>query len=214
VSAVSKGKSEEFEIALEIAGMVFSKVKQKAQNPVFSLLGSLGPTPGSILKFGGCCGGKSRLTVLFLRELGIMANQITLYHLSGNAQHALVNISLDKEEMIVDPTYGFYYVDSERTPLGFSALRNGENPRFEKLPYSNKDHYPPGDYYKFSFRDTKTANWTKSRYRKMFYLGLRSISNGKIDTWKKPYILYWPQLTIAVGTTTSAFLIAILEQLV
>lgn len=193
-------KSDEMESVFELAGIIYAKVSKNSDDPSFipfPLLSSLGGTPIAILRRGGCCSGLSRLTILSLSELDLRAAQITLYHVSGRAQHALVEVCLDEGEMIVDPTYGFYYVGSKEKPLGMKQLRKGGQPIFRKLPHSTKDSYPPGGYYDFDFKNTKTANWTKSWIRKRIYRFGDKITKGRIDYFKLPPFLEWPQLILA-----------------
>jgi hypothetical protein len=98
-----------FAAALDLAGLIYAKVP-RADDPPFipiAALDFLGGTPVSIHRRGGCCSGLSRLYITGLATLGIKAAQLVLYHAAGQARHALVEVSLGKERVVVDPTYGF-----------------------------------------------------------------------------------------------------------
>jgi len=134
-----------------------------------------------------------------LDALGLKAAQITLYHREGNAQHCLVEVSLDDGAIAVDPTYGFYYVDQGGRPLGLEGLRAGVAPLFRPLPSSQSIGYPVEGYYDFCYPLSKTANWTSSPLRRMVYRLARKIRQTRIDTMRLPAALEWPQSLLAIG---------------
>ncbi len=135
--------------------------------------------------------------ILGLDLLGIRAAQITLYHVSGCAQHCAVEVTVRGDRMIVDPLYGLYYTDSEGAPLGLEALQSGRPPTLQTLPFSIATAYPPYPYYDFDYGNTKTANWTRSMPRRAAYRLLHAISGGGIDRFRVPAILEWPQILIS-----------------
>ncbi len=160
-------------------------------------LSALGATPATVLSKGGCCSGLTRLALVSLHSLGYAAWQITLYHSSGKAQHCLLEVSVgNPQHMLIDPTYGFYYLNDGGVPLNFSSLREGQRPSFACLPGSTQNKYPQNDYYNFDYKNTKTANWTMSRLRKASYLLLYCVTMGGVDHVKQPSILEWPQLIL------------------
>ena len=149
-----------FATALDLAGLIHAQVP-RANDPRFipiAVLDFLGGTPVSILRRGGCCSGLSRLYITGLGTLGIKAAQVTLYHVVGLSLHALVEVSLGEQRVVVDPTYGFYYVDSRGGHISLDALRRGAKPQYRRLPNSSNESYPANDYYNWDFSVTKI--WT------------------------------------------------------
>jgi len=198
--SVPKGEST-FATALDFAGLVHAHAP-RSEDPRFipiAALDILGGSPISILRRGGCCSGLCRLCITGLRTLGIKAAQVTLYHTDGQAQHALVEVSLKEQAAIVDPLYGFYYVDSHGRPMTIETLRRGVKPEYRPLPLSSSVVYPANNYYNVDFSRTKTANWSKTRVRRSAYRILRTLTVGRIDTLRQPLWLEWPQLVLAAG---------------
>jgi hypothetical protein len=201
VRAVGNNKQSLLAVLL-VAGEIFKSIKAIPCNddPHFiSLpgLSSLGATPGSVLQRGGCCSGLARLNIVSLDALGYKAAQITVCHDSGEAQHCLLEVSLPSANVLIDPTYGIYYVDELGREIGLSDLHAGVRPSFASLPHSNAHGYPSGRYYDFDYRKTKTANWTKSWTRKALYRALFLLTKGAVDSLKQPVALEWPQAILA-----------------
>ncbi|MBL8039517.1 MAG: hypothetical protein JNN16_18655 [Nitrospira sp.] len=186
---------------LALAGFIYYNLSGKARtDPYFipiPLFNNLGGTPGSILKKGGCCSGLTRLTIVALKTLGIDAGSITLCLPSGQAQHCLLEVTLPTQNVLIDPTYGLYFVDELGRGMGLTKLQSGARPSFARLPYSIQTSYPENKYYEFDYRKTKTANWTKSRLRRILYRILVCATNGTIDQIKQPAFLEWPQFVLA-----------------
>jgi hypothetical protein len=187
------------------AGWIHAHV-QRRQDPLFisPAFHLFGATPIAVLRSGGCCSGLARLYILGLDALGIRAAQITLYHVSGCAQHCAVEVALSGDRMIVDPTYGLYYTDDDGSPLGLERLQAGCPPKLQTLPLSSADAYPPNPYYDFSYENTKTANWTRSVPRRTAYRILRTVSGGAIDRCRLPPILEWPQILVSSALLAGA----------
>jgi hypothetical protein len=194
--------------ALRLGGAIYTRVMRAADDPFFLLpaLRPLGGTPLSVLRRGGCCSGTSRLYIVCLDLLGIRAAQVTLYLVNGQAQHCLVEIVLPTVRMLVDPTYGFSFHSPSGQPLGIEDLRAGTIPRFFPLPGSSRSAYPDNDYYRFSFADTRTANWTKTMVRRAVYRTLRRVGGEWIDRRRLHPLLEWPQVLLlgALGATAAA----------
>jgi hypothetical protein len=186
-----------------LAGWIHAHVPRR-QDPLFvsRVFHIFGATPTAVLQSGGCCSGKARLYILGLDALGIRSAQITLYHVSGCAQHCAVEVAVNGDRMIVDPLYGLYYTDSRGLPLGLEDLQTGRQPTLQTLPFSTATAYPPYPYYDFDYGNTKTANWTCSMPRRTAYRLLHIVSGGGIDRFRVPAILEWPQILI------SSFLLA------
>jgi hypothetical protein len=197
----TRGERNPGRAALALATVIHERIPRGKDHAFLGLEvpALLGATPVEVLRRGGCCSGLSRLYVLALRSLGIRATQVTLYHESGLARHALVEVSIGTDHWIVDPTYGFHYVDDGGQPLGLDALRAGVTPRFRPLAEGGSDGYPLNNYYAFDYRRSKTANWTMTLSRRLTYPTLRLLTAGGIDTLRQPGFLEWPQLVVASG---------------
>ena len=108
--------------------------------------------------------------------------------------------------MLVDPTYGFYFVDIHGMPLALHPLRQGAKPQYRRLPHSSDENYPANDYYNFAFSNIKTANWTKTWIRRSAYTILKALTAGGIDTLRQPLWLEWPQVTVAAAITVGVLM--------
>jgi|GEM_PF-945886 hypothetical protein len=197
------------------AGWIHAHVP-RGQDPPFisSLFHVVGATPIAVLRDGGCCSGLARLYILGLDALGIRAAQVTLYHVSGCAQHCAVEVALGGDRMIVDPRYGLYYTDRDGAPLGLDRLQAGCLPQLQTLPLSTADAYPPYPYYDFNYENTKTANWTRSAPRRAAYRILHTISGGRIDRCRLPVVLEWPQILVSSALLGGAGLVDLVLLLV
>lgn len=185
---------------LTVCAAVLAGVPKEPDDRSFVLvpgLSALGASPGTIIREGGCCSGKSRLTIVAYRSLGLDAAQITLYHRSGRAQHCAVEVVFADGPVIVDPLYGLYYVDSEGAPIGLDALRRGTPPAFRPIPGSKRRSYPGDPYYDFDYPRTGTANWTATRARRCAHSILSVMTRARVDTTRQPAALEWPQLILS-----------------
>lgn len=187
------------EAALHLAQVIHSSVR-RSKDPYFLLpiFGPLGGAPMRILERGGCCSGIHRLYITALDAIGIRAAQITLYHRHGHAQHCLTEVRLDGGQQIIDVDYGVRYHDGDRHSFGLEELRGGIAPRIEPFANSERAGYPNDAYYDFNFRQTRTANWTKSAMRRIAYSGLSRLTRGKVDRFFLPPILEWPHTLVAI----------------
>jgi hypothetical protein len=211
-SSVLPGEST-FDTALELAGRIYVQVARGDDPPFIPIaaLNIIGATPVSILRRGGCCSGFARLYITGLGTLGIKAAQVTLYQAAGKYQHALAEVFVGEERVIVDPVYGFNYVDSDGSrPIGLDELRQGLKPKYRRLPHSERrrptsgrtaESYPANDIYNFDFSQTKTANWRQTRVRRCAYRLLKVLTAGRIDTMRQPLWMEWPQILVAVAVT-------------
>ena len=203
------GNNEPLKVALALAGEIFRIKKAWRSDQAFiplTIFSALGKSPASILRMGGCCSDITRLTIVSLNALGFKAGSITVCTPLGEARHCLVEVSLGKHNVLLDATYGVYYVDELGRGLGLSHIQSGARPSFASLPHSNKRGYPSGSYYEFDYRQSKTANWTQSRVRKAVYRVLVFVTKGTIDRVKQPAALEWPQLVLA--TSLAVFLVS------
>ena len=202
----TRGERNPGRAALALAAVIHRRIPRGKDHAFLGLEfpALLGATPGDVLRRGGCCSGLSRLYVIALRTLGIEAAQVTLYHESGTARHALVEVRIGTDHWIIDPTYGFHYVDQTGRPLGLAALRAGTIPHFRPLGEDGSDGYPRNTYYAFDYVRSKTANWTMTLGRRLSYPPLRLLTRGWIDTLRQPGFLEWPQLVVAAGIAVAA----------
>jgi hypothetical protein len=201
--------------ALHLGGAIYTQAIRAADDPVFllPLLRSLGGTPLSVLRQGGCCSGISRLYIVCLDLLGIRAAQVTLYHITGRAQHCMVEVALSNRRLLIDPTYGFAFQSTAGEPLGIDDLRAGAVPRFCSLPGSSRSAYPDNDYYQFAFAETRTANWTQTRLRRATYRTLRRVSGTWIDCMRLHPLLEWPQVLLLGALTSLLAAIAVVQRI-
>lgn len=185
--------------ALELAGRISNR-QHRSTDPYYlsPILAPLGATPSAVLRHGGCCAGTSRLYILCLNVLRVPANQVTVYHRSGNAQHCLVEIHPPNGRLIADPVYGIYYTDATGRALGLEDLQAGVPVTCRFAPGTRQAGYPSNSYYDFDYILTKTANWTMSWQRRLAYKVLWSITGGGIDRFRLPVILEWPQALLGV----------------
>ena len=186
-------------LALSLAGRIANRPRSPDPPYITAFLAPLGATPGAVIRHGGCCSGTSRLYILTLGALGIPANQITVYHRSGRAQHCLVEVHLTQDVLIADPVYGVFYTDAIGRTLGLEDLQSGAQVECRPVPGAMKPGYPLNSYYDFDFTMTKTANWTKSWQRRLAYSFLHGITNGAIDRFRVPQLLEWPQALLALA---------------
>ena len=64
--------------------------------------------------------------------------------------------------------------------------------------------YPNLFYYRFDYRKTRTANWTRTWRRRFAYALLHRLSGGRIDQAFMPPLLEWPQILLSIGILTAA----------
>jgi hypothetical protein len=185
--------------ALAIAGAIHRRVQRGDDDPHFlvAALAPIGATPSAVFQRGGCCSGISRLCILALDAIGVEASQIALYHVSGVAQHCLVEISVNGVDQVIDPTYGLAFERADGAPASLADLQAGVGPRFAPLPGCSTAAYPANPYYAFDYPNTKTANWTKSALRRFTYAGLSRFPLLEIDRFRLPILLEWPQIILA-----------------
>jgi hypothetical protein len=201
----TRGERNPGRAALALAAVIHQRIPRGKDHAFLGIefLELIGATPGEVLRRGGCCSGLSRLYIIALRTLGIRAAQVTLYHESGVARHALVEVRIGTDRWIIDPTYGFHYVDDAGRPLGLAALRAGTAPHFRPLIEGGSRAYPCNEYYAFDYPRSKTANWTMTLGRRLTYPPLRLLTYGWIDTFRQPEFLEWPQLVLASGVAAA-----------
>lgn len=191
--------SDPHDLALEVAARIANRPRAES-DPVYltKVFVPFGATPRSVIRSGGCCSGTSRLYMVVLAELGLRANQITVYHREGHAQHCLVEVHLSPRPLIVDPVYGLYYTDQAGGNLSLEDLQAGAEVHERPIPIATNPGYPDNDYYDFDYALTKTANWTMSGVRRSVYSVLARLGHRSIDRLRVPQVLEWPQTLLAL----------------
>lgn len=193
------GTGVHMEVAVVVAGWVYSKVPWTFGDPLFLPLPGLrwlGASPWTVARTGGCCSGKSRLLICLLRALRQEAFQVSLYHRDGRARHALVAVRSPYHKVLVDPLFGLRFAGEDGRPLGLKELRGGASHHYVALPQSEEASYPEGDYFDFDFTETRTAGWTGDRVRRAAYSVLHRLTRGRIDTLPQPAWMEWPHLIL------------------
>jgi hypothetical protein len=185
--------------ALELAGRISNRYC-RLSDPFYlsSILSPFGATPSAVIRHGGCCSGASRLYILCLSVLGLRANQITVYHRAGHAQHCLVEVHVPDGKLIADPVYGIYYTDDAGRVLSLEDLQEGVPVTCRSTPGTMQSGYPSNPYYDFDYTLTKTANWTMSWQRRLAYAVLWPLTSGSVDRMRLPVILEWPQALLGI----------------
>ena len=195
--------------ALSLARTVFARVPRRDDPPfLFSFPQVLGASPLDILKVGGCCSGTHRLYIAALHTLGIRAAQITVYNAAGSAVHCLTQVTIDGQPRILDVDYGVTYRHPGGSELGLRCLQRGVIPSVEPFAVGlSATHtsglrrgpgYPHDPYYSFDYAQTKTANWTQSRWRRALYALMRRSIGSAIDQACLHPLLEWPELLLVL----------------
>ena len=199
---IIQNSRNDHEKACDIAGWVFNNVQNKTSDPFLfniPILRHLGARPIDVLLKRAEFVAGSPLFICMLKSIHIQSGQVTLYHVTGGAQHALVEARLSGKSVLLDPAYGFYYTSQAGQPMGFNDIRTGEEPVFISLPGSREHGDSRNDYYHFDYGKTKTANWTMGPIRKLTYKVFWICTLGRIDKIFQPWWFEHPQLIICLG---------------
>lgn len=201
-----------------VGRFVFSNVL-RTHDPVFllSALRPIGASPLAVLRRGGCCSGIHRLFIACLETIGIQAAQVTLYHPSGAALHCTTQVRAEGQVFLVDVDYGVVFKHPAHGALGVAQLREGVQPVIQvfangltaptTLSRGGRTPGYRGGYHIFNFKETRTANWTKSWIRRKAHWLLNMATNGRINYMLLPPLLEWPQIILALLSTFAALLI-------
>jgi hypothetical protein len=195
---IAAEQGSDLEVVLSIAHWINVTLPLR-EDPIFltRVLGPLGGAPSAIIEHGGCCSGRARLLILACGALGHLAAQVTLYDRTGRAKHCLVEVRLREGTVLVDPTYDLYYRGPSGALIGLDPLRRGTQPVLVALRSNRPAAYPTDAYYNFDYLETKTANWTKSRARRVIYRVVHPLTLGRIDTVRLPVLLEYPHILLA-----------------
>jgi hypothetical protein len=216
VRQIAPAAAPNADTVLRLARFVFANVA-RGPDPTFvsRLFAVLGGSPLAILRDGGCCSGTHRLFIACLDTVGIRAAQIAVYPGHGDWAHCMAQVSLADQTLLLDVDYGVCYRHPNGGSLDLFDLRNGVEPTIEIFADglvtptessrgSRGPGYPNLSYYRFDYRKTRTANWTRTWWRRLVYAVLHWLSRGRIDQTFMPPMLEWPQILLSIGIVTAA----------
>jgi len=206
------GSRSQDDAAFALARTIFSNVK-RGQDPPFvtRLLAPLGASPPCVLDREACCSGITRLFIASLDTIGIRSAQITVYRQPGPVGvHCLAQVEIAGARTIIDVDYGVWLKHPNGGPIELRELRAGVTPIIERFvfdkeaPYAGSaktrpSGYPDGDYYRFDFSQTRTANWTMSALRRVVYRVLNRVTEGRVNYFLLPPVLEWPEVLLALS---------------
>ena len=217
---VTRGSQSQHEATLALARAIFSEVK-RGRDPAFllPLLASLGGSPPTILKAGGCCSGVHRLFITALDTLGIRAAQVTVYRRDDPAAaHCLAQVRTECANMLIDVDYGVCLQHPDGGPLDLAGLRSGVRPAIHPFVFDRQASYADGrppraagypdrDYYRFDYHLSRTANWADTLLKRAVYAALLPITRGRVDCLLLPAILEWPEVLLAAALCWASILL-------
>jgi hypothetical protein len=223
----TRGSRSQREAAFALGRTIFAEVKRRGHDPILiPLLGTLGASPSTILKKGGCCSGVHRLFITCLDCIGIRAAQITVFRRADPAAaHCLVQVIADSANILIDVDYGVWLRQPDGRPIDLSGLRAGQPPVIEPFvrdrtaSYADGQRtraagYPQREYYLFDYELTRTANWAETWVRRALYPLLHRLTAGRVDCLLLPPICEWPEVLLAAGLCTSALGLLVARALV
>jgi hypothetical protein len=105
----------------------------------------------------GPCGALSRSLLVLCRRAGFDARKAILYDDDGKAQHTVVEVKLDEEWRVLDPTYGFIWRRPSDGQLATAADLVSNDKLFATI-LSAHPHYPLEEY---TYRDVQHLRWEK-----------------------------------------------------
>lgn len=192
----TRGTRSAGDAARELARVIHTSVVRRDDDPPFlhPALAVIGASPSAVMRYGACCSGIARLYILALDSLDIPATQVALYHASGKAQHCLVEVIVNGASQLVDPTYGVAFESGDARPLGLADVQAGHQPCIVSIRDGRVSGYPANEYYRFDYRQTKTANWTRTWQRRSAYAVLRRLVD--VDRLPMPVALEWPHVIV------------------
>ncbi len=206
--------------AFALARVIFSEVWRTDPDPVFisPLLSVLGASPVAVLQRGGCCSGTHRLFITALDAIGIRAAQVTVFRQSDpGAAHCLAQVTAGTENLLIDVDYGVWYTDSRGGAIDLLALRSGVQPviepfgvgtaRYANSPCTRPAGYPDDEYYRFDYALTRTANWYKATWRRVLYIVLHRLTQGRVDSMLLPPELEWPEMLLSLTFCLAALML-------
>jgi hypothetical protein len=218
---VTRDAASPRDAAFALGRTIFSAVK-RGRDPFFltRLLAPLGASPPDVLRKSGCCSGIHRLYITCLDAIGVRAAQISVY--SAVSVHCLVQAVIEGERVIIDADYGVWYKHPRGGAISLQDLRAGVVPIVEPFvldqvasytdsPRTRSAGYPDTAYYRFDFSQTRTANWTRSVFRRVIYAALHRLTKGRVDCLLLPPILEWPEILLTLLLCSGAVLSVVVK---
>jgi hypothetical protein len=105
----------------------------------------------------GPCGALSRSLLVLCRRAGFDARKAILYDDNGKAQHTVVEVKLDEEWRVLDPTYGFIWRRASDGQLATAADLATNDKLFASILTAHPN-YPLDEY---SYRNVQHLRWEK-----------------------------------------------------
>jgi hypothetical protein len=224
----TEGSASQRDAAFALGRTIFGEVKRRQQDPRLEipLFASLGASPSTILREGGCCSGVHRLFITSLDSIGIRAAQITVFRgADPAAAHCLAQVATDSANILIDVDYGVWLRRADGHPIDLFGLRSGLTPVIEPFvidrrayyadsPRTRPAGYPDKAYYRFDYQLTRTANWAETWMRRVLYPLLYRLTAGRVDCLLLPPILEWPEILLAAALSASALVLLVARALV
>lgn len=223
----TQGSTSQREAAFALGRVIFGEVKRASGDPVlFRLLPTLGASPWTVLRKGGCCSGVHRLFITCLDSIGIPAASITVLRRAAPAlAHCLVQVTADGVNILIDADYGVWFRRPDGRPIDLLALRAGLPPIIEPFVLDRRSWsvdgkrsraagYPDREYYRFDYELTRNINWAETSIRRALYPLLYRLTAGRVDCLLLPAILEWPEVLLAAGLFASAIALVVARALV
>jgi hypothetical protein len=104
----------------------------------------------------GPCGGVSRSMIVLLRRSGLPVRKALLYSDDGKPQHTVVEVLLDGEWRVFDPTYGWYW-----RRLRDGEIATAEDLRDPELLAAILAKVPDYPLDRYSYRNIYHLRWEK-----------------------------------------------------
>jgi hypothetical protein len=104
----------------------------------------------------GPCGALSRSLLVLCRRAGFDARKAILYDDNGQPQHTVVEVRLDGEWRVLDPTYGFIWRRSDGQLATAADLAT--NDKLFASILTAHPHYPLDEY---TYRNVQHLRWEK-----------------------------------------------------
>jgi hypothetical protein len=105
----------------------------------------------------GPCGALSRSLLVLCRRAGFDARKAILYDDDGKPQHTVVEVKLDEEWRVLDPTYGFIWRRASDGQLATAADLATNDELFASILTAHP-HYPLDEY---TYRNVQHLRWEK-----------------------------------------------------
>lgn len=105
----------------------------------------------------GPCGSLSRSMVVLLRRAGIPTRKVILYSAAGRPEHTVVEVLLDAEWCVFDPTYAWYW----RRPADGRIATAADLARDPRLFASVRERHPGYPLDRYVYDSVQHLRWEK-----------------------------------------------------